>query len=142
MGRNHPYLIGLTDSIGMGKSTVADFFALEGAAIWDADAAVHGLYGSNQPGSLAIAQLFPEAVGRDGVDRKELAVAIAADPSLLPRIEAAIHPLVAVDRQRFIDTCKSDIAGSAAIAAANIFRFTPSRPTASGTSAAIAREPG
>ena len=110
MGRNHPYLIGLTGSIGMGKSTVADFFALEGAAIWDADAAVHGLYGSNQPGSLAIAQLFPEAVGRDGVDRKELAVAIAADPSLLPRIEAAIHPLVAADRQKFIDTCKSDIA--------------------------------
>lgn len=94
--------LALTGSIGMGKSTVADMFANQGVAVWDADAAVHRLYGAGGAGSRAIAELAPAAVGPDGVDRQKLRASILADGGLLPRIEAAIHPLVAADREAFL----------------------------------------
>lgn len=110
MKTGKPFVIGLTGSIGMGKSTVADMFAEEGVAIWDADAAVHKLYGPDQPGARAIAELVPEAVGPTGVDRRKLSAAIASDPGLLRKIELAIHPLVAADRRAFLKTCRTDVA--------------------------------
>lgn len=97
-----PRVIGLTGSIGMGKSTVAAMFAEEGVPVWDADAAVHRLYAADGAGARALAPLVPAAVGAQGVDRAVLAAAIAADETLLPRIEALIHPLVSDDRNRFI----------------------------------------
>lgn len=91
--------IGLTGSIGMGKSTTARLFAEEGAAVWDADGAVHRLYAEGGAAVPAIGALAPEAV-RDGeVDRAALRAAILEDPSLLKRVEAAVHPLVAADRE-------------------------------------------
>ncbi len=90
--------IGLTGSIGMGKSTTAKLFAEAGAFVWDADAAVHRLYAPGGAGVSAIARLAPGAAGPDGVDRAALRAAILADPPLLKRVEAAIHPLVAEDR--------------------------------------------
>ena len=105
-----PYKIGLTGSIGMGKSTVSAMFADAGAAVWDADGAVHRLYQPEQAGFAAIQSLSPDAATPDGVDRKILSSQIAADPGLLPRIEAAIHPLVARDRAAFLANCTSDIA--------------------------------
>lgn len=90
--------IGLTGSIGMGKSTTAGLFAEEGAFVWDADKAVHRLYAPGAAGSRAIAALAPEAVGPDGVDRIALRNAIFADSTLLKKIEAVIHPLVGEDR--------------------------------------------
>ena len=93
--------LGLTGSIGMGKSTTARLFSDRGCAVWDADAAVHRLYEPGAKGSSAIAALCPEAVGLAGVDRIILKTAIAQEPSLLKQIEAAIHPLVADDRAGF-----------------------------------------
>lgn len=93
--------IGLTGSIGMGKTTTADMFAARGVPVWDADAAVHRMYA---PGGAAVAPMkaaFPEAVGAQGVDRDALKALIAADPSVLRRIEQIVHPLVAADRASF-----------------------------------------
>ncbi|MFW8593816.1 dephospho-CoA kinase [Cribrihabitans neustonicus] len=95
------FSLGLTGSIGMGKSTTARLFADRGCAVWDADAAVHRLYG---PGGAAVAPMaaaFPEAVIEGTVDRSALKRIIAADPAALSRIEAIVHPLVAADRAAF-----------------------------------------
>lgn len=95
-------LIGLTGSIGMGKSTTAKMFADEGVPVWDADSAVHSLYGPGGAGSAAIAKIAPEAVGPDGVDRAALRSAIIRDKTLLAKVEGAIHPLVGQDRAKFL----------------------------------------
>ncbi len=97
-----PFLLGLTGSIGMGKSTTAALFAEAGVPVWDADAAVRRLYGPGAAGAKAVARLAPEAVGPAGVDRARLREALARDPGLLPQIEAAVHPLVAADREAFV----------------------------------------
>jgi dephospho-CoA kinase len=96
------FRLGLTGSIGMGKTTTAGLFAEAGVPVWDADAVVHDLYGPGRAGSRAIAALLPDAVGADGVDRARLRRAMAEDPGLLARVEAVIHPLVAVDRSAFL----------------------------------------
>lgn len=98
-----PYVLGLTGSIGMGKSTTAAMFADEGVPVWDADAAVHRLYGPGGAAVPAVAALCPAAVVAGAVDRGRLKQALAADPSLLARLEAAVHPLVAADRAAFLD---------------------------------------
>ncbi|MGR3435653.1 MAG: dephospho-CoA kinase [Shimia sp.] len=93
--------LGLTGSIGMGKSATARLFAAHGAAIWDADATVHRLYSSGGAAVAPVAALVP-AVHRDGsIDRAALAMALRDDPSLFPRLEAIVHPLVAADRAAF-----------------------------------------
>lgn len=97
-----PYLLGLTGSIGMGKSTTARLFAEAGVPVWDADAVVHRLYGSGGGGAAALAGIAPGAVAKGAVDRARLRAATLADPALLGRIEARIHPLVAADRAAFI----------------------------------------
>ena len=104
-----PFRIGLTGSIGMGKSTAAAMFADEGCRIWDADAAVHRLYAPGGAGVQAVARLAPEAVVDDRVDRPRLAAWVAADPARLPRLEATIHPLVAADRERFLAGATADV---------------------------------
>lgn len=105
---SRPFRLGLTGSIGMGKSTTSGFFRDAGVPVWDADAAVHRLYAPGQPGARAIAALHPAAVGEDGVSRAVLKDWIAADAKALPRIEAAIHPLVAADRADFIENAAAD----------------------------------
>ena len=101
-------LIALTGSIGMGKSTTAKMFADAGIPVWDADAAVHKLYGPGGAGSDAIAQLVPDAVTSDGVDRSKLRAAILADKTLFKKIEAVIHPLVGQDRADFLQAARND----------------------------------
>lgn len=103
-----PFLLGLTGSIGMGKSTTAGFFAEAGVPVWDADAAVHRLYGPGGAGSAAVVGLVPSAVRDGAVDRAALRSAVAADPALLRRLEGVVHPLVAADRAAFV----ADHAGS------------------------------
>jgi dephospho-CoA kinase len=99
------FRLGLTGSIGMGKSTTAAMFADEGVPVWDADAAVHRLYAPGQPGALAIAAIFPMAIDSDGqVSRPSLRVLVLADPTALDRVNAAVHPLVRQDRAAFLAT--------------------------------------
>ena len=96
------YRLGLTGSIGMGKSTTAALFAAEGIAVWDADATVHRLYGPAQPAAVAIAQIFPEAIVDGAVSRQVLRGLLACDPAVLDRIQTIVHPLVAADRAGFL----------------------------------------
>lgn len=97
------FRLGLTGSIGMGKSTTAEMFADEGLPVWDADATVHRLYQPGQPAALAVGALFPTAIDPDGsVNRAALRTLIQADPAVLDSLNAAVHPLVAEDRAQFL----------------------------------------
>jgi dephospho-CoA kinase len=101
-----PFRVGLTGSIGMGKSETARLFARLGLPVFDADATVHALYGPGGAGTAAIAARFPEAVTPEGVDRARLARIVAADASALHELEALIHPLVREAEERFIDAAR------------------------------------
>lgn len=104
------FRLGLTGSIGMGKSTTAGFFSAAGVPVWDADAAVHRLYASGGAAVAPIAKLIPEAVTDGCVSRETLKAALSVEPSLLGKIEAIVHPLVAADRAEFLRQTVSDIA--------------------------------
>ncbi|KFI27917.1 dephospho-CoA kinase [Haematobacter massiliensis] len=103
-----PFVLGLTGSIGMGKSTTAAFFAEAGIPVWDADAAVHRLYAAGGQGAEAIRSLHPAALVDGAVDRDRLKEWIAEEPHALVQIEAVIHPLVAVDRARFMEQAEAE----------------------------------
>lgn len=94
--------IGLTGSIGMGKSTVAAMFADLGAKVWCADDAVRRLYALGGAAVTPIAAMFPKAVVDGVVDRPRLAAAVLGRPDALRRLEAIVHPLVAADRAAFL----------------------------------------
>jgi dephospho-CoA kinase len=105
-----PFRLGLTGSIGMGKSTTTAMFRDEGVPVWDADEAVRRLYASGGAGAEAVAQICPDAIDAEGgVLRDVLRDRIAAEPPLLDRITAVVHPLVVADRQRFLSDCPADI---------------------------------
>lgn len=93
--------LALTGSIGMGKSATARLFADRGVPVWDADAAVHRLYARGGAGVAAVAQLFPKAIRDGSVDRSILRP-LVRDPPALAALEAAVHPLVARDREGFL----------------------------------------
>ncbi|MFT5005716.1 MAG: dephospho-CoA kinase [Paracoccaceae bacterium] len=97
-----PFILGLTGSIGMGKSTTAGFFTECGIPVWDADSAVHRLYAKSGAAVGAVAGIWPKAVIDDVVDRAALREWISTDNSAIKKLEAVIHPLVAQDRQTFI----------------------------------------
>jgi dephospho-CoA kinase len=107
---SRPFRLGLTGSIGMGKSTTAAMFAAEGIPVWDADAAVHRLYAKGGAAVAAIAPLCPQALSQGAIDRAALKTWIAQDPSALPQIETVVHPLVAADRAQFLADITADIA--------------------------------
>ncbi|MDB9698478.1 dephospho-CoA kinase, partial [Planktomarina temperata] len=96
------FLLGLTGSIGMGKSTTAQLFADRGCKVWDADRTVHRAYGENGAAVASIAKIAPSAVSQGFVDRAKLRALISQDAKLLPKLEAIIHPLVKKDREAFI----------------------------------------
>lgn len=98
-----PYIIGLTGSIGMGKSTVAQMFVDENVPLFDADAAVHQLQGPGGALVGAIEAMFPGSTNSMGVDRQKLGAAVLGDPEALKRLERLIHPAVGKMRQEFLE---------------------------------------
>lgn len=103
MKRDRPYIIGLTGSIGMGKSTVAQMFVDEGVPLFDADAAVHQLQGPGGALVDEIEALFPGSTSIDGVDRQKLGAAVLGNPAALQQLEQLIHPVVGNMRQAFLE---------------------------------------
>lgn len=94
--------LGLTGSIGMGKSTVAKMFAEEGVPVFDADAAVHRLQGPEGALVAEIEAHFPGTTGAAGVNRGALAERVLGEPEALRRLEALVHPAVAREREAFL----------------------------------------
>jgi dephospho-CoA kinase len=98
-----PFILGLTGSIGMGKSAVAAMFREVGVPVFDADAAVHHLQGSDGALLPEIEAAFPGTTGPAGVDRPKLGAAVFGDRAALARLEAIVHPAVAEMRSRFME---------------------------------------
>ncbi|MCY4302031.1 MAG: dephospho-CoA kinase [Aestuariivita sp.] len=103
-------LVGLTGSIGMGKSTTLKLFCEEGCDTWDADAAVHRLYEKSAEAAAAIGTLYPRAIVDGKVSRKILREIVISIPESLQRIERIVHPLVVRDREQFQQSSLSDVA--------------------------------
>ena len=94
--------VGLTGSIGMGKSTTAAMFADEGIPVWDADRAVHDLYAVNGAAVEIIRAQFPSVIDGAAVSRSRLRDLIADDPTVLDQLQTLVHPLVAQNRREFL----------------------------------------
>ena len=100
-----PFVLCLTGSIGMGKSTAAKFFAEEGVPVHDSDAVVHALYeGEATP---LIEAAFPGSTTSGKVDRNKLAAIVLNDKSALARLEAIVHPMVTASREKFLAEARS-----------------------------------
>lgn len=101
--RRRPFTVGLTGSIGMGKSETLKLFQRLGIPVYDADAAVHALYDKDGSAVTPIASRFPDTI-RDGrVDRAKLAALVAGDESAFKELEAIVHPLVRQVENDFLD---------------------------------------
>ena len=103
MNPKRPFIIGLTGSIGMGKSTVANMFLDEGIPVFDADAAVHILQGPDGALVEIIESHFPETTGESGVDRQKLGSAVLGNADALKKLEAIVHPAVGAMRKKFME---------------------------------------
>ena len=101
-------ILGLTGSIGMGKSTTGRMFADEGALVWDADAAVHRLYARGGAAVEPLGQAFPGVVVDGAVDRTRLAESLGRDETAFKRLEAIVHPLVAQDRAQDLAAARAE----------------------------------
>lgn len=102
-------IIGLTGSIGMGKSTTLRLFAEEGCATWDADAAVHRLYAQGGAAVGPVEARFPGVTGVDGaIDRDRLVEHLQADPHGFEALEAIVHPLVRDDRTAWLEAARAE----------------------------------
>ncbi|MBA4801515.1 MAG: dephospho-CoA kinase [Euryhalocaulis sp.] len=99
-------IVGLTGSIGMGKTTTANMFADEGVPVFGADAAVHALYARGGDAVEPIRGIFPDAVRDGAVDRSALAAHLHENPQDFERLEEIVHPLVQAARAQFLENSK------------------------------------
>ena len=105
--RSKPFVIGLTGSIGMGKSETAKLFAGERIPVFDADAVVHALYAGEAAAMIEAA--FPGSTKNGAVDRAALARLVTGDGAALARLESLMHPLVAERRIKFLENTQAPI---------------------------------
>src|SRR6266853_4671596 len=106
-------ILGLTGSIGMGKSTAAKLFEEAGVPVYDADAAVHTLYeGEAVP---AIETAFPGTTADGKVDRKKLSARVVHDPAAIRQLEQIVHPMLGASRQKFLDDAERSGAAVAVV---------------------------
>jgi len=102
-------IIGLTGSIGMGKSATARLFREAGIPVFDSDACVHALYDAGGAAVGPVEAAFPGSLSEDGsIDRARLSRQLNDDPDGFARLEAIVHPLVAEARQHFLDAARND----------------------------------
>ena len=101
-------LLGLTGSIGMGKSTTTAMFAEHGAVVWNADDAVHALYAKDGAAVEPISEAFPGVIVDGAVDRTRLAEALGRDDQAFKRLEAIVHPLVAAGRAADLEAARAN----------------------------------
>ena len=94
-------VLGLTGSIGMGKSTTATLFAEAGVPVYDADATVHMLYEGEAVSAIEAA--FPGTTANGKVDRNKLSARVVHDPAAIKRLEQIVHPMLGASRQKFLD---------------------------------------
>jgi dephospho-CoA kinase len=104
-----PYLLGLTGSIGTGKSTTAEMFRDAGIPVWDADQVVHDLYDGDAELISVMADIVPDAIVDGKVDRDRLKALIKTQPDVLTKVELAVHPRVAAHRQEFVSSSTKDL---------------------------------
>lgn len=100
-------VLGLTGSIGMGKSTTAAMFARAGVPVYDSDAAVHALYASGGAAVAPVEAAFPGVVVDGAIDRAALSARVVGDPQALQKLEAIVHPLVGAHRIGFFEQAKA-----------------------------------
>lgn len=103
------FVLGLTGSIGMGKSTTAQMFADEGVPVWDADATVRRLYARGGAAAALVEQHYTDAIEDGAVSRPKLRNLIAVDPAVLDHLQTLVHPLVAADRAAFLAAATAPI---------------------------------
>ncbi len=106
-----PIILGITGSIGTGKSTTSEMFRDEGVPVWDADAAVHRLYAKGGKAVPSIERLKPDAIIDGAVDRGVLSAWVQEDPDALKQIETVVHPWLTADRAQFLQETDADIIG-------------------------------
>jgi dephospho-CoA kinase len=108
MSAERPFVLCLTGSLGMGKSTAAKFFTEAGVPVHDSDAVVHALYEGEA--AAAIEAAFPGTTFAGKVDRSKLAAKVIDDKAALARLEAIVHPLVAMAKEKFLDDAQANSA--------------------------------
>ncbi len=99
-------ILGLTGSIGMGKSTTAELFRQAGVPVYDADAEVAALYAPGGAATAVVERAFPGVTRNEAVDRALLSAALLKEEDGLKRLEAAVHPLVRLRRAAFLDAAR------------------------------------
>ena len=106
-------ILGLTGSIGMGKSTAATLFAEAGVPVYDADATVHMLYEGEAVSAIEAA--FPGTTANGKVDRNKLSARVVHDPAAIKRLEQIVHPMLGASRQKFLDDAERSGAAVAVV---------------------------
>lgn len=108
MATRRPIHVGLTGSIGMGKSETARMFAQLGVPVYDADAAVHRLYQAGGAAVEPIGTAFPGTVKDDAIDRVELSKRVTGDHAATQRLQAIVYPLMADERRKFLENAEKN----------------------------------